>query len=88
MTLTLTLPPDQAALLQERAAHAGLPPEEYMLQLLAQTEPPPADPPASAEETGAEKAARFRRWADSHDRTKPVIPLEFLTREHIYEERG
>lgn len=88
MTLTLNLTPDKTARLQEQARQAGLPLEDYVQQVLEQTTLPAAPPTEHTAEIWAEKAARFRRWADSQDRTIPVIPMEALDREHLYEERG
>ncbi len=88
MTLTLNLTPDKTARLQEQARQAGLPLEDYVQQVLEQNTLPAAPPVEQSTETGPEKAARFLRWADSHDRTKPAIPMEALDREHLYKERG
>lgn len=88
MTLTLTLTPDKTARLQEQARQAGLPLEDYVQQVLEQNTLSAAPPTKQTAEIWAEKAARFRQWADSQDRTIPPIPMEALDREHLYEERG
>ena len=37
--------------------------------------------------TPEEKATAFLEWAESHRRDTPVIPLEALRREYLYEDR-
>jgi hypothetical protein len=90
MTVTLDLSPDKEHRLREQARQAGLPLDEFLVRAVDHwTSPPDAALPArDAEETAEQRAERFLRWADSHDRTKPIIPLETLDREQFYEERG
>lgn len=88
MTLTLNLTPDKTARLQEQARQAGLPLEDYVQQVLEQNTLSAAPPTEHTAESWAERTKRFFQWADSQDRTIPVIPMEALDREHLYEERG
>lgn len=88
MVLTLDISPDKAQRLQEQALQAGLPLNEFLRRAVEQIADPLPRQTSDDSEIPEQKAERFLRWADGHNRTKPVIPTETMNREHFYEERG
>ena len=76
MTITIDLLPEETTLLAAEASRQGLSLEEYVhhrLLINAETASP------------AERAARFRRWAQSHDRETPLLTDEAVSRAAMYE---
>ena len=85
--MTITLTPKIERVLTARAEQQGTTPELLVLNdlsgLYAQ-----ADATRASVQSGDQLAASFRQWADNHRRTEPVIPLDAMSREHLYEERS
>ena len=90
MTLTIELPDDQVAALKAKAASAGLSLEDWLRNLA--TSEPSADPSIRdfpsivhlQKSDPAEWARQFRAWAESHDRSTPLLSDEAVSRESIY----
>ena len=57
------------------------------LPAFLRTTPDPAQERKEQQLAEAE-ADRFQRWALGHKRTGIILPLDRMTREHLYEERG
>jgi hypothetical protein len=83
MTLTLEIPPETAASQIARAQADGLPLDQFLRDLLVRVaaEPFPDERPL----TGKEKAVAFRAWASSSPRGLPVLSLEDISRERMYQ---
>lgn len=92
MDLTYQLPVDLSERLEEEARRRGQDPAALLLDLvtggLPASAPTPLDSLPDNRDGPEAEAMRFRRWADGHRRAAPVIPLEAMDREHIYEARG
>ena len=88
MSITLNLPADMEARLQEEAARHGQNAAEYVKALVEDKLRPTA---RRFYETATKEEWRraFLAWVNSHrDITAPPIPLETLRREHMYEDRA
>lgn len=86
MTLTLELSPEREAALKAQAQARGMSIEQWLLELTEQLAPSVSI--ADLQRTNpAEWARRFHDWAESHDRTTPLLNDESLSRESIYPER-
>lgn len=85
--MTITLTPEIERILTARAERQGTTPELLVLNdlngLYAQE-----DARRAFAQSGDQLAESFRQWAEKHRRTEPVIPLDAMSREHWYEERG
>lgn len=92
MSLTHQFPADMRAKLEQEAARRSVEPDDLALLLmresLANLEAAAAHIAAYAPRGPEADAERFRHWADNHRRTKPIIPLDAMSREYIYEDRG
>lgn len=97
MTLTFELPRDIAARFRDEAARRGVDPVECARALLEERLAPrePVDeakqPPRPFYETATteEWLREFHAFLeDLRDLDAPVIPLEALRRENLYEDRG
>ncbi len=95
MSLTHELPADVRKKLEQEAAHRSVEPDDLALLLMREALNNPDIFEAAAARIAAyaprgpeADAERFRLWANNHRRTRPVIPLEAMSREHIYEDRG
>ena len=80
MTLTIPLTPDEELRLVEKAKAEGLTPAEFVRQAIQPIVASQA-PPVPA---GREKAAAFRKWADSFPSLFPILTLEDISRESMY----
>jgi hypothetical protein len=86
MTLTLELSPEREAALKAQAQARGMSVEEWLLQLADQLAPPASI--AHLQKTNPQEWMRqFRAWAESHDRTTPLLSDEAVSRESIYSDR-
>jgi hypothetical protein len=86
MTLTLELSPEREAALKAQAQARGMSVEEWLLQLADQLAPPTSI--AHLQKTNPKEWMRqFRAWAESHDRTTPLLSDEAVSRESIYPDR-
>jgi len=86
MTVRLEIPPERVAALEAQAQNRGLSVEEWLLEVAESLSPSgsiahlqKADP--------REWMRQFRAWAESHDRTTPLLSDEAVSRESIYPDR-
>ena len=98
MTLTLKLTPEQEERLAREAAMRGLSVEEYAMQKLANPAPASTQGKYAAGDqngtpstlaNGGDSIDQLEAWFQSiNDPSVPPIPLEYLSREVMYEGRG
>lgn len=89
MTLTIQVRPEKQHALAEQARRAGLTTEQYVERLVDQTTPTPeaAEIMAAALRQAApaqQRAAHFKAWLDSRDKSIPPLPPEATSREALY----
>jgi hypothetical protein len=82
MTLVLEIPPERSAALQAQAHARGLSVEEWPLELAEEQELESATHLQTTDPT--EWARQFHEWAESHDRTTPLLSDEAVSRDGIY----
>jgi hypothetical protein len=88
MNLTIELSDEKAAALKAQAAALGLTVERWIEQLAErQAETPPASIAHLQKTNPREWARQFHEWAESHDRTTPLLSDEAMNREAIYPDR-
>jgi hypothetical protein len=86
MTVMLELPPEREAALSAQAAARGLTIEQWLLQLTEELVPSTSI--AHLQRTDPEEwAQQFHAWAESHDRTTPLLSDEDISRESNYPDR-
>jgi len=86
MTLTLELSPERAAALKAQAQARGMSIEQWLLDLAEQLAPSTSI--AHLQKTNPKEWARqFHEWAESHDRTTPLLSDDAISRESIYPDR-
>jgi hypothetical protein len=86
MNVTIELSEGQAATLKVQAEAQGLTVERWLEQVAAQLAP--AASIAHLQKTNpTEWARRFHEWAESHDRTTPLLSEQAVSRESIYPDR-
>jgi hypothetical protein len=86
MTLTLKLSPEREAALNAQAQARGMSVEQWLLDLTEQFAPSASI--AHLQKTNPKEWARlFHEWAESHDRTTPLLSDEAISRESIYPDR-
>jgi hypothetical protein len=86
MTLTLELSPEREAALKAQAQARGLSVEEWLLEITEHLAP--AASIAHLQKSNPKEWMRqFRAWAESHDRTTPLLSDEAVSRESIYPDR-
>jgi hypothetical protein len=86
MTVTLELSPERKAALTSQAEARGMTLEQWLLELTEQLAPPASI--AHLQKTNPKEWARqFDAWAESHDRTTPLLPDEAVSRASIYPDR-
>ena len=86
MTITLELSPERYAVLTAQAQARGMSLEQWLLELTEQLAPPESI--AHLQRTNPREWARqFHAWAESHDRTTPLLSDEAISRENIYPDR-
>jgi hypothetical protein len=86
MNLTIELSDVQAAALKAQAEAQGLTIERW-LQKIAEDHVPPQSTAHLQNTNPKEWARRFHEWAESHDRTTPLLSDEAISRESIYPDR-
>lgn len=87
MNLTISLPDEEAALLQAQAEAQGLTVERWLTQIAERQVQPVSI--AHLQMTNPQEWARpFDAWVDSHDPHTPVLSDEAMTRESIYSGRA
>lgn len=79
----IELPDEQAAALNARAAARGLTLKAWLDELAQSFEPRSLQDELTPEEW----VRQFRAWAQSHDRTTPLLSEEAISRESIYPDR-
>jgi hypothetical protein len=85
--MTLTIPPELEAQVQQQALSAGMTLESW---LQMQREIGRAQTPVTSlqDQLSPEEWVRqFHEWAESHDRTTPLLSDEAISRESIYSGR-
>jgi hypothetical protein len=88
MTLTIELSDEKAAALKAQAATLGLTVERWVEQLAEQQAALQPVCIAHLQKTNPKEwARRFHEWAESHDRTKPLLSDEAMSRDAIYPDR-
>ena len=86
MNLTIELSDSQAAALKAQAEAQGLTVERWF-QKIAENHVPPESIAHLQNTNPKEWARRFHEWAESHDRTTPLLSDEAISRESIYPDR-
>ena len=86
MNLTIELSDAQAAALKAQAEAQGLTVERWF-QRIAENHVPPQSIAHLQTANPKEWARRFHEWAESHDRTTPLLTDEGISRESIYPDR-
>jgi hypothetical protein len=88
MTLTIELSDEKAEALKAQAAAHGLTVERWVEQIAELYAGAQPSSTAHLQKTNPQEwARRFREWAESHDRTTPLLSDEALKRESIYPDR-
>jgi len=86
MNVTIELSDEQAAALKMQAEAQGLTVERWLEQIAAQFAPSTSI--AHMQETNPKEwARRFHEWAESHDRTTPLLSEQAISRKSIYPDR-
>jgi hypothetical protein len=88
MKLTIELSDEKAAALRVQAEARGLTVERWVEQIAEQhAEAQPASIAHLQKTKPKEWARRFHEWAESRDRTTPLLSDEAISRESIYPDR-
>ena len=87
MTVTIELSPEREAQLRDFAESNQMSIEEVLLKGSEQLVP--SESISHLQITDPEEwARRFHAWAESHDRTTPLLSDEDISRDRIYSDRG
>ena len=86
MNLTIELSDAQAAALKAQAEAQGLTVERWF-QKIAENHVPPESIAHLQSTNPKEWARRVHEWAESHNRTTPLLTDEGISRESIYPDR-
>jgi hypothetical protein len=85
---TIELPDDKVAALKAEAAAHGLTVERWVEQIAEQhVQTQPASIAHLQKTNPKEWARQFHAWAESHDRTTPLLADDAVSRESIYPDR-
>lgn len=85
MNLTIEIPDEKAAALQAQAAARGLTVKRWVEQIAEQHAGVQPLSIAQLQKSDPKEWARqFHEWAESHDRTTPLLSDESVSRESIY----
>jgi hypothetical protein len=88
MNLTIEISDEKAAALRAQAEAHGLTVERWVEQIAVQhADAQPASIAILQKTNPQEWARRFHAWAESHDRTTPLLSDEAISRENIYSDR-
>ena len=88
MSLTIELPKDVEAALKTEAQAHGVTLEAWLQRIAAERVRPPGRPRSLQDELTPEEWVRqFHAWAESHNRTTPLLSDEAISRESIYPDR-
>ncbi|MBI3209597.1 MAG: hypothetical protein HYZ37_11950 [Candidatus Solibacter usitatus] len=86
MKVVIELSKEQASVLKAQAEAQGLTVEGWFQEIAGHHAPPGSI--AHLQKTDPrEWARRFHEWAESHDRTTPLLSEEAISRESIYPDR-
>jgi hypothetical protein len=86
MAVTLDLSQEREAALTTWAKARGMSLEQWLIDLTEQVAPPKSI--AHLQKTDPKEWARqFHAWAESHDRTTPLLSDEAISRDSIYPDR-
>ncbi len=97
MLLIIEVAPEVEEGLRQAAARHGLTSVEFAKALVEREARAAANGsattgtalrPAPSALTPEEKATAFLNWADGHRTDIPVVPMEALSRDNLYEDRG
>jgi hypothetical protein len=95
MTLVINVPLEVEEKFRQAAARRGLTPVELAQALVEREALAVASPNAThgieapaAPRTPEQKAAAFLEWAAGHRADIPVVPMEAMSRDNVYEDRG
>ena len=86
MNVTIELSDEQAAVLKAQAEAQGLTVERWF-QKIAEHDIPSESIAHLQKTNPKEWARRFHEWAESHDRSTPLLSDEAISRESIYPDR-
>lgn len=88
MNLIIEIPDEKAAALKAQAAAYGLTVERWLEKIAEQHADALPASIANLQKTDPKEWARlFHEWAESHDRTTPLLSDEAISREAIYPDR-
>ncbi len=88
MNLTIEIPDEKAAALIAQAAARGLTIERWVEEIAGQhAQAQPISIAHLQKADPKEWARQFHAWAESHDRTSPLLSDEALSRESIYSDQ-
>jgi hypothetical protein len=84
--MSVTLPAELEAKIKEHASREGMSTESWLRQVLVRALAEYEVPSRSlqSELTPEEWIREFYAWAESHDRTTPLLSDEAISRENIY----
>ena len=89
-TITIDITEQQVAVLEAKARAKGMTLQDWFRHVAEREAASGAAEMSEADlqiTDPEEWARRFHEWAESHDRTKPLLPDEALSRESIYPDR-
>ncbi len=84
MTVTIDIDPEIEEIAAEQARRDGIGLGEHLANQLARAVIQAEAPTGVGAAGAAERVARFERWAESHERGRPTLPDEAISREAIY----
>ncbi|MGA2740590.1 MAG: hypothetical protein ABSG65_24535 [Bryobacteraceae bacterium] len=87
--MTLTIPTEIEAKAKQQAFLEGVSVEDWLKHLVERELEKYASPRRSLQDevSPEEWVRQFREWAQSHDRTTPLLSDEAISRESIYPDR-
>ncbi len=86
MEVTITIPDERVPLIQKQAEARGLTVERWLVEIAEQNAPVPSI--SHLQKTDPKEWFRqFCEWAESHDRTTPLLSDEAVSRDSIYPDR-
>jgi hypothetical protein len=88
MELNIRISDETAPRLKAQAEAHGITVEQWVEQIVEQSAQPLPPSIAQQQKTNPKEWARqFHEWAESHDRTTPLLSDEAVSRESIYPDR-
>lgn len=88
MELIIRISDEKAPMLKAQAEAKGIPVEQWVELIAEQSAQPQPVSTAHLQRTNPKEWARqFHEWAESHDRTTPLLSDEDISRESIYPDR-